>query len=98
MPLPGTLVLVSHAAGAELLLNGSGYYLRGGKDGKFEKLAPLDTGNRQILLSPGDYRITVRRSPAPDKSVSFHLVPRGTVSLSVGFDAQLGALNGAMTI
>ena len=96
VPQPGTLTLVSHAAGAELLLNGSEYYLRGGKDGKFEKLAPLDTGNQQILLSPGDYRLTVRRPPAQEKSMSFHLGPRGAVSLSIGVDQQ-GSLNIEMT-
>lgn len=93
VPQPGTLAVLSRAPGAVLLLNGSEYYLRGGKDGKFEKLAPLDTGNRQIQLSPGDYHLTVRRPPAQEKSVSFHLGPKGTVSLSIGFDAQQGALN-----
>ncbi len=93
VPQPGTLNLLSRAPGADLLLNGSEYYLRGGKDGRFEKLAPLETGNRQIQLAPGDYRLTVRRPPAQEKSVSFHLGPKGTVSLSVGFDAQQGVLN-----
>jgi len=93
VPQPGTLAVLSRAPGAVLLLNGSEYYLRGGKDGKFDKLAPLDTGNRQIQLSPGDYHLTVRRPPAQEKSVSFHLGPKGTVSLSIGFDAQQGALN-----
>jgi len=93
VPQPGTLTVISRAPGAVLLLNGSEYYLRGGKDGKFEKLEPLDTGNRQIQLSPGDYRLTVRRPPAQEKSVSFQLGPKGTVSLNVGFDAQQGALN-----
>jgi len=79
-----------------MLLNGSEYYLRGGKDGKFEKLAPLDIGNQQIQLSPGDYRLTVRRPPATEKSVSFHLGPRGAVSLSIGSDSQ-GSLNVEMT-
>ena len=97
VPQPGTLTLVSHAAGAELLLNGSDYYLRGGKDGKFEKLASLDTGNQQIQLSPGDYRLTVRRPPAQEKSVNFHLSPRGAVSLSISFDPQRGSLNVEMT-
>jgi hypothetical protein len=97
VPQPATLTLLSHAAGAELLLNGSEYYLRGGKDGKFEKLAPLDTGNQQIQLSPGDYRLTIRRPPAQEKSVSFHLGPRGAVSVSVGFDPQQGSLNVEMT-
>ena len=96
VPQPATLTLVSHAAGAELLLNGSEYYLRGGKEGKFERLAPLEAGNQQIQLSPGDYRLTVRRPPALEKSVSFHLGPRGAVSLSISSDAQ-GSLNVEMT-
>jgi serine/threonine-protein kinase len=93
VPQPGTLTVLSRAPGAEMLLNGSEYYLSGGKDGRFEKLAPLDSGNRQMQLSPGDYRLTVRRPPAQEKSVSFHLGPRGTVSLSIGFDSQQGVLN-----
>jgi serine/threonine-protein kinase len=93
VPQPGTLAVLSRAPGAEMLLNGSEYYLSGGKDGRFEKLAPLDSGNRQMQLSPGDYRLTVRRPPAQEKSVSFHLGPRGTVSLSIGFDSQQGVLD-----
>jgi hypothetical protein len=96
VPQPGTLTLLSRVAGAEMLLNGSEYYLRGGRDGKFEKLAPLDIGNQQIQLSPGDYRLTVRRPPAQEKSLSFHLGPRGAVSLSISADSQ-GTLNVDMT-
>jgi len=95
VPQPGMVALRSRAPGAELFLNGSDYYLGGGRDGKFEKLAPLESGNRKILLSPGDYRLTVRRPPDQEKSVSFHLNQLGTVSVSVDFDAQ-GALNVAL--
>jgi len=93
---PGTLILLSAAPGAVLLLNGSDYYPSGGRDGRFERLAPLGIGTRQIPLSPGDYRLTVRRPPAPEKSVSFHVSPKGTLSLSVGFDAQQGILDVTM--
>jgi serine/threonine-protein kinase len=96
VPQPGTLILLSSAPGAVLLLNGSDYYPSGGRDGQFERLAPLGAGTRQIPLSPGDYRLTVRRPPAPEKSVSFHVSPKGTVSLSVGFDAQQGVLDVTM--
>ncbi len=96
VPQPGTLLLVSSAAGANLLLNGYDSYLSGGKDGRFEKLAPLDTGTRQITLSPGDYRLTVRRPPAPEKSVSFHVSPKGTVSFNVGFNTEQGVLDVTM--
>ena len=92
VPQPGMLAVLSRAPGAVLLLNGSEYYLKGGKGGRFEKLAPLDTGKRQILLSPGAYNLTVRRPPAQEKSVSFHVAPLGTVSLNVEFDEQQGAL------
>jgi hypothetical protein len=88
--------VLSSAPGAVLLLNGLDSYLSGGRDGRFEKLAPLGTGNSQILLSPGDYRLTVRRPPAAEKSVSFHVSPNGTVSLSIGFDAQQGVLDVTM--
>ena len=90
------LAVHSRAPGATLLLNGSEYYLGGGREGKFDKLAPLDIGNRQILLCPGDYRLTVRRPPDQEKSVSFHMSPMGTVSVNVDFDTQRGALNVAM--
>ena len=96
VPQPGMIAVRSRAPGAMLLLNGSEYYLGGGRGGKFEKLAPLETGNRQILLSPGDYRLTVRRPPDQEKSVSFHLNPMGTVFVNVDFDAQQGALNVAL--
>ncbi len=90
------IAIRSQAPGATLQLNGSEYYLGGGRDGKFEKLAPLETGNRQILLSPGDYRLTVRRPPDQEKSVSFHLNPMGTVSVNVDLDPQQGALGVAL--
>jgi serine/threonine-protein kinase len=93
VPQPGTLLLVSSAPGATLLLNGFDSYLSGGKDGGFERLAPLDTGTRQIALSPGEYRLTVRRPPAAEKSVGFHLSPKGTVSFNVGFNALQGVLD-----
>ena len=93
VPRPGTLTVRSRAPGAMLLLNGSEYYLGGGSDGRFEKLAPLDAGNRRILLSPGDYRLTVRRFSQQEKNLSFHLDPMGSVTVSVGFDEKQGALN-----
>lgn len=93
VPRPGMLAVRSRAPGAKLLLNGSEYYLAGGKDGTYEKLASLETGNRQILLGPGDYRLTVRRPPDQEKSVSFRLTPMGTVSVSVDFDEKQGVLD-----
>jgi eukaryotic-like serine/threonine-protein kinase len=94
VPEPGTLLLHSSAPGAELLLNGSDYYLSGGRDGRFQKLAPLGTeSSRQLDLNPGDYRLTVRRAPAIEKTVSFHLGPHASVSVNVVFDASRGALD-----
>ena len=90
------LAIHSSVAGANLLLNGSDYYLAGGRDGRYDRLEPLGTGNRQILLGPGDYRLTVRRTPDEEKSVSFHMTPMGTVAVNVDFDAQRGGLNVAL--
>jgi serine/threonine-protein kinase len=96
VPQPGTLLLVSSAPGANLFLNGFDSYLSGGKDGRLERLAPLETGTRQMTLSPGDYRLTIRRPPALEKSVSFHVSPKGTVSFNVGFNAAQGVLDVTM--
>ena len=93
VPEPGTLVLISSAPGAVLLLNGSDHYLSGGRGGRFEKLAPLGTGTTQVSLSPGDYRLTVRRPPAVEESVSFHVSLHEAVSVSVGFDTQQSVLD-----
>jgi eukaryotic-like serine/threonine-protein kinase len=96
VPQPGMLAVRSRASGVTLLLDGSDYYLAGGKDGKYDRLAPLDIGTRQILLGPGDYRLTVRRPPDQEKSVSFRINPMGTVSVNVDFDASQGGLNLSM--
>jgi tRNA A-37 threonylcarbamoyl transferase component Bud32 len=96
VPQPGMLAVRSRASGVTLLLNGSEYYLAGGKEGRYDRLPPLDIGTRQILLGPGDYHLTVRRSPGQEKSVSFHVSPMGTVSVNVDFDPGQGGLTVAM--
>ncbi len=60
-PLPGELVLRSNYTSLEILINNSHYYLSGDNFRKYNK---IDTGRNEqrMLLSPGDYFITVKKS------------------------------------
>jgi len=85
VPLPGTLRIVSSAAGLELRLGGSELYLRADEQGgpperSYAPLPALAAGEQELALDPGEYLLTVRRDDSLSRSVTVR-VSSGAVSL-----------------
>jgi eukaryotic-like serine/threonine-protein kinase len=60
-PLPGELVVRSNYISPEILINNSSYYLSGDNYRKYNKIE-TNKNEHRLLLSPGDYFLTVKKS------------------------------------
>jgi serine/threonine protein kinase len=80
IPHAAALTLKSNGSGLYVLLNDSKYYFTGGKQGEYKMLEPLGAESRRISLSPGDYRLTVRRDSSLERTVNLHLAPDGAAT------------------
>jgi tRNA A-37 threonylcarbamoyl transferase component Bud32 len=80
LPYPGTLELRSSVEGLSLLLNDSPYYFSGGREREYLRLEPLGATTRDLTLSPGSYRLSVKRGGGEARSLSVQVRPgRATV-------------------
>ncbi len=61
MPIPGELIVRSNYISPEILLNNSQYYMSGGNYRKYMKIE-TNKNEHRLLLSPGDYFLTVKKS------------------------------------
>jgi eukaryotic-like serine/threonine-protein kinase len=61
VPIPGELIVRSNYISPEILLNNSPYYLYGGNIRKYMKIEQNKNEHR-LLLAPGDYFLTVKKS------------------------------------
>jgi eukaryotic-like serine/threonine-protein kinase len=61
MPIPGELIVRSNYISPEILLNNSQYYMSGGNYRKYTKIE-TNKNEHRLLLSPGDYFLTVKKS------------------------------------
>jgi serine/threonine protein kinase len=86
IPEPATVEVVSNYDGLELLLNGSPYYLSGGQDRSYKKLQPTTAETQILELSPGEYELTVYRSPSLSKTVTLGLKSRSRREVRIQFD------------
>lgn len=62
VPIPGSLYIKANYNGLNLLLNNSTSYIRGGRDGRYEKIKKTTKKYQKLLLSPGDYFLTAKES------------------------------------
>jgi serine/threonine-protein kinase len=90
-PAAGILSVTSDTAGLEILLNDSARYLAGGSDRGYRDLDSLTAGTRDLVLDPGEYRLTVRRG-SRSRTIPVVISSDRTTRVSVGLDRRKNEL------
>jgi serine/threonine-protein kinase len=91
VPYPAAVELRGDTAGVELRIDGSRRYLRGGRDGGIEQAPVLTAEPRELLLTPGEHRLTFTRGSA-SSSVTTELRPRERTTFELSYDDEEEAL------
>jgi hypothetical protein len=86
IPYPGTLKINSDAEGLQILLDDSPAYLSGSKDRIYQTLEPLEAGTQELILDPGEYLLTVKRTDQLSRSLPVTVLSEKTVQVNVRYD------------
>jgi hypothetical protein len=92
IPYPGTLEILSDAAGLKVLLDDSPYYLSGGKERGYGALEPLEAGSRKLVLDPGEYLLTVKKDEQLSRSIRVPVFSEQTARVTVRYDKEAKTL------
>lgn len=90
-PAAGTLSVSSDAAGVQLLLDDSASYLAGGPDRGWRAIPALGAGTCDLVLDPGEYRLTARRGSLA-RTIAVVVSSDRTTRVSVAFDRKANEL------
>ncbi|MDY6934077.1 MAG: serine/threonine-protein kinase [Spirochaetota bacterium] len=93
VPVPGTLSVKSNYKGLDILLNNSNYYFSGGKGRKYIKIAQSRKKFQKLLLSPGDYFITVKKSGSVSKTVKTRIVSKESKKAIINYNQDRELIN-----
>ncbi len=74
-------------------LDGSQYYLSGGRDRTYRRLDPVEPGTRELRLNPGRYRLTVERDPGLRRSLDVYLQSGRTVTVEIAMNTNRRTLD-----
>lgn len=87
-PIPGKMYIDANKESLRVLINNSNYYFWGGKSRKYKKLEKTITGQWQkILLDPGYYRITVKKSSSIKRSANVVIKSGSKMRLKITYDS-----------
>ena len=91
VPVAGTLSIVSETGGLTLLLDDAATYVSGGNERSYETLPALGAETRDLVLDPGEYRLTARRG-ASSETIAVSVASNRTTRVRVSLDRARRAL------
>jgi len=93
VPRPGRLRIDCNSDGLDLLLNGLPMYVDGSEERVQRRLPALDASGIDLVLSPGEYTLTVERSREVKRSIRVRVDTGRTAEVGVRFEAERNELH-----
>ncbi len=86
-PIPGSLLFKSKHTGLDVLLNNSEHYFTGGKNRKYRKINSATRKYQKLILSPGEYFFTVKKSGIT-KTVKTTVESKKATRIKINYDSK----------
>ncbi len=93
IPHPGSLRVSSNHEGIKILLDNSQFYLSGGENPSYKKLAASLKGTQEIVLSPGEYLLTAEVTPSITRETKVRVESGQKVEVDLDFNRDSKTLN-----
>ncbi len=91
VPEAGVLSVASDTAGVTLLLDDAASYLAGGAERGYRGLPQLGAETRDLVLDPGEYRLTARHG-ALSRTVAVTVAAERTTKVQISLDRRSNEL------